>query len=176
VRTFSCEAGYPNPPSTLLALWRDPDFLAALGARFGGVGQPRVEQDGDRVLVHTQRKLPLDKVPGFLRRFISSGLLEQVDDWPSEAGPTDGPIEGAWTVTGKMPATMSGRHSIRSDGNGCVVEVHGDVKVNVPLVAGKAEDLIANQITTLIQRQQEFAADWLAGKVSQEDAGGSAGA
>jgi hypothetical protein len=162
VREFSSDHSYPQPPSALLALWRDPEFLAAVNTRFGGVGEPRVEEAGDRVLVHTRRQLPLDKLPGFVRRFVSSGLLEQTDDWPREAVP---PIEGTWSVSGKMPATMAGSHAVRPDGDGCLVSVHGSVTVNAPLISGKVEDLVVREIDKLIHLQQDFAADWLAGKL-----------
>jgi hypothetical protein len=113
------------------------------------------------VLVHTRRQLPLDKLPGFVRRFIASGLLEQTDDWPREATP---PIRGSWTVSGAMPATMTGQHAVRADGDGCVVSVHGSVTVNAPLISGKVEDLVVREIGKLITLQQDFAAEWLAGK------------
>jgi hypothetical protein len=161
VRTFSSEHGYPQPPSALLALWRDPAFLDAVGARFGGAGTPRVEESGDRVIVHSQRAIPMDKIPGFLRRFVKGGLLQQTDDWPRDADP---PIEGTWTVTGSMPATMGGRHEVRESDGGCLVRVTGEVKVNAPLIGGRAEDLVAREITKLLASQQEFAAKWLAGE------------
>src|SRR3954468_1943762 len=113
MRTFSQEHSYDAPPATLLALWQDPGFLAAASAKFGGIGTPTVEEAGDRTLVLSERQLPLDKVPSFLRRFVGTGTLQQVDDWPRAAAPGEPPpdpstIEGTWQVTAKMPATMSG--------------------------------------------------------------------
>jgi hypothetical protein len=163
MRTFTREHDYAAPPAVLLALWRDPEFLHAVGQRFGGVGTPAVEEDGDEVRIRTERELPVDKVPSFLRRFVGSGTLHQTDVWPRE--PVE-PIEGTWSVSGKMPATMSGRQSVTSDGEGCRVRVEGTVSVSAPIIGGKAEDLVAQQITKLIAAQQEFAAEWLAGKRS----------
>lgn len=160
MREFASEHSYPEPPSALLALWRDPDFLRAIGARFGGVGEPQIEEQGDRVLVRTKRAIPVDKVPGFVRRFLANGMLEQVDDWPRNPDP---PIRGTWTVSGSMPATMSGSHEVRAEGDGSVVVVRGTVKVNAPLIGGRAEDLTVREISKLIARQQEFAASWLSG-------------
>jgi hypothetical protein len=161
MRTFSKEHSYDAPPSALLALWQDPEFLAAAGARFGGVGTPSVEESGDRVLVRSERQLPLDKVPSLFRRFVGSGTLQQVDDWPRDADP---PIEGSWQVTGRMPATMSGRQEIVAEASGCRVVVEGSISVSAPLVGGKAEELVAREIQKLIGAQQQFAAEWLAGQ------------
>jgi hypothetical protein len=161
MRTFTREHSYDAPPSALLALWRDPEFLAAAATRFGGVGTPLIEETGDRVLVRSERQLPVDKVPGFVRRFIGSGTLQQVDDWPREPTP---PIEGTWQVSGPMPATMTGRQTINAEGTGCQVLVEGSISVSAPLIGGKAEELVAREIQKLIGAQQQFAAEWLAGK------------
>jgi uncharacterized protein DUF2505 len=169
MRTFSREHSYDAPSSALLALWQDPEFLAAAGARFGGVGTPTVEDAGERVRVRSERQLPLDKVPSLVRRFVGSGTLQQVDDWPRadpSAAPSQDPgtIEGTWEVSGRMPATMSGRQSIVPEGPGCRVSVEGTISVSAPLVSGKAEEMVAREITKLIAAQQEFAAEWLAGR------------
>lgn len=161
MRTFTREHAYDVPAGDLVLLWRDPEFLAAVGAKFGGVGTPRIEQAGDTVVVTTTRQLPMDKIPSFVRRFIQSSTLEQRDEWPADPVP---PVEGRWSVSGKMPAKMSGRQTVRSEGNGCVVTVHGEIDVSAPLVAGRLEDLTAREITKLIGAQQEFAEQWLAGR------------
>ena len=54
--------------------------------------------------------------------------------------------------------TRAGRGDVRP-----VVVVRGTVKVNAPLIGGRAEDLTVREISKLIARQQEFAASWLAG-------------
>src|SRR4051794_41917983 len=100
VREFASEHSYPEPPSALLALWRDPEFLAALGAPFGGVGEPQIEERGDRVLVRTKRAIPVGKGPGFVRRFLAKGVLEQVDDWARDPHP---PIPGPGTGARALP-------------------------------------------------------------------------
>jgi uncharacterized protein DUF2505 len=166
MRSFTREHSYPVPAADVVLLWRDPEFLAAVAAKFGGVGAAEIEEVGDRVVVTTRRELPVDKVPSFVRRFIQSGLLEQRDDWPADPTP---PADGDWVVSGKMPATMSGRQSVRVDGAGCSVTVQGSVDVSAPLVAGKIEELIAREITKLIGAQQEFAAEWLAGRAKRAD-------
>lgn len=165
MRTFSREHAYEAPAADVVLLWRDPEFLVAVGQRFGGVGSPEIAPDGDRVVVTTRRELPLDKIPSFVRRFVQSGTLEQRDDWPADPS---APVEGTWTVTGKMPATMSGSQTVRADGDGCVVRIEGSINVSAPLVAGKIEDLISREITKLIGAQQEFAEQWLAGRGVQQ--------
>jgi hypothetical protein len=165
MRSFSSHYDYATEPAEVVRLWCDPEFLAAVGRKFGGVGEPEVDHVGTEVHVVTRRQLPLDKVPSFVRRFIADGTLRQTDVWPAE--PDGGaPVQGAWTVEGKMPATMSGTQSVKPTASGCRVEVQGTVDVSAPLVAGKIEDLISKEIVKLLGVQQEFAARWLAGEHS----------
>jgi hypothetical protein len=168
VRTFSRSHSYPADPADIVLLWRDPEFLRAVGSRFGGVGEPVVEEAGDRVRVTTRRELPMDRIPSFVRRFIADATLEQTDDWPVDPAAAGDPVEGAWTVQGRMPATMSGQQQVRRTDDGCEVEVSGQIDVSAPLVASRIEGLIAEQITKLIGAQQEFAARWLAGERPDE--------
>lgn len=163
MRSFSSQYDYATTPAEMVRLWCDPEFLAAVGQRFGGVGEPVVTREGTEVRVVTRRQLPLDKIPSFVRRFISDGTLRQTDVWPAEPGEAE-PAAGSWTVEGSMPATMSGTQTVQPTVSGCRVEVSGTVGVSAPLVAGKIEDLITREIGKLIGVQQAFAARWLAGE------------
>lgn len=165
MRTFTREQAYDASVADVVLLWRDPEFLTAVGEKYGGVGVPRVERDGDTVVVTTTRELPVDKIPSFVRRFIQSGTLEQRDEWPAD--PVS-PVEGHWTVSGKMPATMSGRQRVESRGEGCVVTVEGTINVSAPLIAGRIEELTAREIGKLIGAQQEFAAQWLTNRAAPQ--------
>jgi hypothetical protein len=163
MRPFSSHYDYATDPAEVVRLWCDPEFLAAVGRQFGGVGDAEVTHEGTEVQVVTRRQLPLDKIPSFVRRFIADGTLQQTDVWPAE--PTAGTrVDGAWRVEGKMPATMSGTQAVEPTDAGCRVEVKGTVDVSAPLVAGKIEDMISREIVKLIGVQQAFAARWLAGE------------
>jgi hypothetical protein len=163
MREFSVEHAYAVAPPVLQQLWRDHAFLSEVGRRFGGVGEPTVTEDGEDVVVRSQRQLPLDKLPGFLHRFVGSGALEQRDVWPREIAAPDEKVEGRWSVSGEgMPAEMSGTQLVEPTSTGCVVRVQGQVKVHARLIAGRAEAIVVQQITKLIGRQQEFAQEWLA--------------
>jgi hypothetical protein len=168
VRTFSRSHAYAADPADVVLLWRDPAFLRAVNTRFGGVGDPVIDAAGDRVAVTTQRRLPVDKIPSFVRRFIGGSTLEQTDDWPADPAAAGDPVEGTWTVRGRMPATMTGRQRVRRTAEGCEVEVTGEIDVSAPLVAGRIEGLVVEQITKLIGAQQEFAGRWLAGERPDE--------
>jgi hypothetical protein len=152
---------YDVAPRALYAVLTDPAYLAARSARFGGVGTPTVEQADRHTVVHTPRALPMDAVPGALRRFAGDGTLVQVDEWTDV---TDDRVEGRWTAeVGSVPLELDGTHEIRVDGDGARYTVTARVKVRVPVVGRAAEKSVDEHLATLVTKELAFAEDWLRG-------------
>lgn len=146
-----------------LTLWEamtDVDFLRARSTRFGGRGEPLVDRSGLQVVVTTPRQIPLDDVPGPLRRYVGSGALVQTDVWTDVA--TDH-IRGDWsTDPGPMPASLTGTHEIAATPAGCRYLVTAVVKVHVPLIGGRLAGEVSRHVEQLVHSEQEFLAEWLA--------------
>jgi hypothetical protein len=144
------------------ALWEtmtDLDFLRARSARFGGRSEPAVDRTGAQVVVTTPRQIPMDDVPGPLRRYVGSGALVQTDTWTDVA--TDH-VSGAWTAdAGGMPATLTGAHEIVATSGGCRYVVTATVKVHVPLIGGRLAGEVSRHVEDLVRSEQEFLAGWL---------------
>jgi photosystem II stability/assembly factor-like uncharacterized protein len=153
---------YGATPAALFAVLTDPAYLAARSARFGGAGEPRVEHDGGRTVVRIPRALPLEAVPGALKRFVGDGTLVQVDEWTDVA---DEHAHGTWTAeVGSVPLELDGTHEVRIDGHGgSVYTVTARVKVRVPVVGRAAEKSVDEHLATLVTRELAFADDWLRG-------------
>ncbi|MEP6696390.1 MAG: DUF2505 domain-containing protein [Pseudonocardiales bacterium] len=153
------EHEYDVPPSALLAVLTDEDFLAARSARYGGNGDPAVDRAADLVVVTVPRKLRMDAVPGPFRRFAGSGELVQTDTWTQLAGDR---ISGTWRIDpGDTPLRLAGCHEITATTAGSRYVVTAEVKVNIRFVGGQAEGVIRDQLTRLIGEEQAFAETWL---------------
>ncbi|MGH3450424.1 MAG: DUF2505 domain-containing protein [Haloechinothrix sp.] len=105
--------------------------------------------------------VPADKLPGAVRSLHSGDLMvrreqtwERIDD-DKATGTAHAHVSG---VPGDIRATTE------LVGQGATTEwrVRGEVKVRIPLVGGKLERLIAEQVTQLMRREGEFVADRLA--------------
>ena len=161
MREFAAERTYDVPVRRLVLLWRDPEFLAAVGARYGGTTEPEIAEQGDRVVVRRGRELPLEHLPSFLRRVMSGSTIIQADSWPLD--PVGESVEGEWSVEGHgIPAKMAGTQRVVASGEGCRCLVSGRVSASVPLVGGRAEELVCREVTKLIAKEQDLAAQWLA--------------
>ena len=111
-----------------------------------------VGADGAVELV-VSRELP-EEVPGFLRRFLpADGRVAQTDSWgPAEAGNR----RGRWVadIPG-APARVGGVMRLEPTASGCRYVVEGEIKVSVPLVGGRAETYLADQVRKLLGREAE---------------------
>ena len=59
------------------------------------------------------------------------------------------------------PASASGTMSLADDGAGSLFEVHADVTVRVPLIGGKIEEIVADQVRRLLEAETAFTVRWL---------------
>jgi hypothetical protein len=156
------EHAYDVPPRALLDLLTDEQFLRERGARFGGRGEPQVDRPDGTIVVRVPRQLPVDAVPGPLRRFVGSGTLVQTDTWSQIA---DDRVEGTWTAdVGRSPMTLRGTHEITATESGCRYVVTAEVKVKIPLGGGAVEKLVRERLAELVRNEQEFVSTWLQGQ------------
>jgi hypothetical protein len=153
------EHDFSATPARLRDTLVDADFLAALGARFGGVGQAVTEVGDASITVVSQRQLPMEYVPAPARSFAGDGVVTQTDLWSLDSGD---PVDGSWTARlDGAPATMGGAYTIAATDFGCRYTVTAEVKVKIPLIGGRVETEIRRYLSSLIVKQMEFTQEWL---------------
>jgi hypothetical protein len=154
---------YSVKPEELLLALVDPAYLHARQARFGGVGDPKIEQGDAQVVITSERQLPMEKIPGIAKGFVGDGRITQVDTWRAGAD-IDGHLSGDWqAVLGTAPAEIGGDYRITPDPDGSMYEVDVRVKVKVPFFGGKLEGQVLGYLDAIISKEQVFLDDWLGG-------------
>lgn len=129
------------------------DWSTHLAAELGDDSRTvrrEVGDDGSVTLVLT-RRLP-SGIPGFLQKFLPSDpRVVTTDRW----GPSvDGARDCTWTAEiAGAPATITGTQRIEPHGSGNRHVVAGEVRVNVPLIGGKAESFIADAVRGLAESE-----------------------
>ena len=58
---------------------------------------------------------------------------------------------------------MTGHAELEASDAGARLTFHADVTVRVPLVGGKLENFIGNQLVALLGAEQRFTTRWIAG-------------
>lgn len=134
---------------TVYAVLSNPDWAAQRAVALGDDSElvSRVETpDGGVTLVIT-RAVPTGG-PGFLQKFLPSDPRATTTDiW----GPSvDGVRRATWSVVlAGTPASVRGTITIEPTRTGNRHTIDGEVRVPVPLIGGKAESFIADQLVRL---------------------------
>jgi len=106
--------------------------------------------------VTVDQKRPSAGIPGFARKFVGDEIhIVQKEEW---SGPTDAALDVA--IPGK-PGHMKGTVTLRADGDGTLQTVSGELKVNIPVVGGKIERLIADLLEEALEKERQVGASWL---------------
>jgi hypothetical protein len=109
--------------------------------------------------VDLERTYGTTLVPSFARNFVGATIdLVQREEWST---PTEATFEVS--IPGK-PGEMNGTARLVQDGPDTVENIAMDVRVSVPLVGGKLEDLIAGLLQDAFRAENKVGVKWLAGQ------------
>ncbi|MFC4605208.1 DUF2505 domain-containing protein [Rhodococcus kronopolitis] len=136
--------------------WRDR--LAEVGGPGASFGHLTVA-DGT-VDVEVAQAIPAEHLPSIVTKIRPGDLvITRTETW----GPLDGDrARGTFTARVEgVPATLSGALTLSADGTGSTVALDGQVEVKLPLIGGKIEGVIADQVTELLENEDRFTAEWL---------------
>ncbi len=118
----------------------------------------QIKRDDKGMTVEIDQIQAAQGIPGFAKRFVGDEInIVQTEDWTS---PAKGNIHVA--IPGK-PGEMTGTALLTADPDGTTETVNLTVKVNVPLVGGKIESLIADLLSKALRAEHRVGKDWLAG-------------
>jgi Protein of unknown function (DUF2505) len=138
-----------------------PALLARL-ANLGGDNAALLDYTTlpDGVRYHLRQGVSAEKLPSLVRTLHPGDLfVDRHESWTT-AGENYAGIATA-TVTG-MPGEITARTDLKAEGEHTVLHITGEVKIRLPLVGGKLESFVAEQITQLLTRETEYSAQWLA--------------
>lgn len=149
----------------------DSAYLEARLAELGGDTAMLVRHTPTADGVHFQLRhsVSADSLPAVARSVVGGDLtIDRSESWHREQ---DGYYTGeiAAEIAG-APCSITGSMWLRdlAEPSGSVVSelvISGGVKVNLPFVAGKLEDLVADQVQKLLADEERFTTEWLARRV-----------
>lgn len=147
-------AGVDTVHSTLV----DEAFLTARLKDIGGKGAALLEHRGhdDGVDIKLRQGVDAQRLPGAVRSILSGDLVvEREERWRGHEA------AGRATING-VPAEIRSRTRLAPNGTGTELVVSAEVKVGIPLIGGKIEKVVAEQVTKLLAAESEYAEKWLA--------------
>ena len=118
-------------------------------------------RDGSIDVVTTQ-VLRADRLPGIVTQFHRGDLvIRREEKWePVAAGITHATILGS---VQNAPVTLSGTALLAPipESGGARLKLRATVEVRIPLVGGKIENFIGNQLMELLIAEQRFTTMWI---------------
>ena len=117
----------------------------------------QIKRDGKDMSIEIDQVQAARGIPGFAKRFVGDEInIVQSEDWTA---PAKGNIHLA--IPGK-PGEMRGTAMLTEDPDGTTETVNLSVEVNIPLVGGRVEALIADLLSKALRAEHRVGMEWLA--------------
>jgi hypothetical protein len=162
-RPIRYQSRYTLPASELYATLVSREYLQARLDRIGGDNAVLLDlsSDADSAKYSMRQGVSQKYLPGPIRGFLRGDLvIERTETWRlARPGHYDG------TVTARVkdaPGSMGGALRVADITGGSEFVLDAEAKVDVPLIGGKIESAIAEQVVKLIEREARFTEEWLA--------------
>lgn len=153
-KTITEKLTYPGATvEQVLAMLDDPEFREQV-ATYQQAVRSSADISGDTARVEIVHGT--EQVPSFARKFVGHEIsIVHEETW---SGPH---ADVLVTIPGK-PGDMTGTYDVAQVGDDVVETVKLTVKVNIPFVGGKVEDLIAGLLSKAYRAENKVGLRWLA--------------
>ena len=155
---FEHRASFPVPAGAVYATLVDEEFLTARLNDIGGKGAALLSHTtSDDGAAYTLRQgVDAANLPGPVASIVGGDLVvEREERWRGRDS------AGRATITG-VPAQITSRSRLSDRGGASELVVTAEVKVSIPLIGGRIEKVVAEQVTRLLAAEAEYAGKWLA--------------
>ncbi len=165
-RSFDIATEYAGTVEQIHAAFCDEQYwlarLAASGADEWTLESFRVGGDGGVDVVTTQ-VLRAQRLPGVVHQFHHGDLeIRRAETW---TGVSDGAAQAAVASSiVRAPVALNGDASLSPVIDGARLAFRATVEVRIPLVGGKMEKFIGNQLINLLNDEQQFTTRWISGR------------
>ena len=151
------------PSSTVhdaFAMFGDPAYRKAVADYQRVVDfDCRISMNGEGMDVQLEQAHGTDRIPGFAQKLVGHEIrFVQRETWSSPES-----AELHVTIPGR-PGDMTGTLTLTQSGDDVVERIDLAVRVSMPLVGGKVEDLIAGFIGKAFDAENTVGVKWLAGE------------
>lgn len=162
-RPIRYQSQYAVPAEKLYATLVDREFLRAKLEAIGGNNAALLDlaSDADSAKYTLRQGVNREHLPTPVQKILRGDLvIERTETWRlAESGRYEG------TVTARVkdaPGNIGGGLTVAGRDGGSEFAINAEAKVDVPLIGGKIESAIAEQVVRLMEREARFTQQWLA--------------
>ncbi|MEH3139022.1 MAG: DUF2505 domain-containing protein [Mycobacterium kyogaense] len=163
-RSFDMTAEYGGTVEQVHRAFGDEEYwlvrLGDSGADHATLDEMTVGDDGG-LRIKTTQTLRADRLPAVVTQFHRGDLsFVREERWaPVVEGRTSAAVSGSIP---RAPAGLTGNAVLEPAGPGSRLAFRATVEVRVPLVGGKIENFIGQQLVELLIAEQRFTTVWIA--------------
>jgi uncharacterized protein YndB with AHSA1/START domain len=156
---FRHELSYDASPAEVFEMLADPAFREKVGAALDVVSADiTIERDGESFTLVNDQVQRTAGLPSFAKKFAGETTrVIQTEEWSSTSGGT------LRVETPGKPTSMAGTIELVPDGTGTTEVVELEIKAKVPLIGGKLEGLMQQQVREGMDTEREVGQAWLKG-------------
>jgi len=151
-----------HPAEIVYATMVDAEYLRARLQRLGGPGAALLEHRADPTGARYRLRQGLDKsaLPPLVQNVVPANLVLERTETIRPVGP--GRYEGTVDVhVPGAPVTAAGRMQLHEGAGGSEFTLQADVTVHLPLIGGRIEEIVVEQVRNLMAAETEFTREWL---------------
>jgi len=154
---FSHDLTYDAPMAEVDAMLMDGVFRERVCDAQGAISKAvTITEDDSGVIVHIDQVQLAEGIPGFARKFVGDEInLVQTESW------FDGENARVEVLIPGKPGEMTGTINLSESGGVTTETIEMTVKVNIPLVGGKIENLIADLLRKALKAENVVGRDYL---------------
>jgi Protein of unknown function (DUF2505) len=162
-RSIEHRSTFGYPAQRVYAALTDESYLRQ---RLSEIGGPNAElisytAEGDSVRIVMRQGIDPEDLPGVVRRVVSDGvLIERTETWTSSGGNQPYTCTVDASVKG-IKGSITGTNKLSDADGGSEMLASGEVNIDIPLVGGKIEGVIVDQLSLLLDAEATFTNDWL---------------
>ena len=156
---FSLDLTYDAPMAAVDAMLMDTAFREQVCDAQGAIRKTvTITEEDAGVTVLIDQVQTAQGIPGFAKKFVGDEInLVQTESWfDAENARVEVVIPG-------KPGEMTGSVNLSESGGVTTEKVQMEIKVNIPLVGGKIESLIADLLKKALRAENSVGRTYLAG-------------
>lgn len=152
---------FPYPFEQVLAAFTSESALRQRLDEIGGKDAELLshEKSASTISYRMRQGIPGEKLPSVVSKLHSGDLhVEREQQWEVSGDAASGTATAS--VTG-VPGSITARSELTPQDDGTALRITGEVKVGIPLIGGKIERTIAEQVGQLLERESQHVAEKL---------------
>lgn len=144
----------------VFAMFADPAYRKAVSDYQHVIDfDVRISMNGDGMDVQLEQAHGTDRIPGFAQKLVGHEIrFLQRETWESPSG-----ADIHVSIPGK-PGDMTGTETLTQTGDDVVQHIDLSVRVSIPLVGGKVEELVAGFVGKAFDAENKVGVKWLRGE------------